>query len=236
MSVPRQLLRDRSPSLLTAGRDDDDAVNWKVICIGDMGVGKTAFLRRVVHGLFTDSYKSTIGVDFLLKRCTLPDGELRVNCQLWDIAGQERFGNMTRVYFKQAIGALIFCDDRLHAYESLAHWKQDVDSKAFLPDGVTPIPALLVINKMDAPVQEGFPSDEEIDAFVLGSDFIGWTRTSARTGEGCDQALMQLLEYILQHCVDKAELLRDKTAAAPDDLVDIGDSQGQPASGCRCNT
>lgn len=68
---------------------------YKILVIGDLGTGKTSFIKRYVHKFFSNSYRATIGVDFALK--VIPwDESTIVRLQLWDIAGQERFGNMTR--------------------------------------------------------------------------------------------------------------------------------------------
>jgi small GTP-binding protein len=79
---------------------------YKVLVVGDMGTGKTSLIKRYCSNIFTPHYKSTvslphfqIGVDFALKILQF-DSDTIVRLQLWDIAGQERFGNMTRVdYF-----------------------------------------------------------------------------------------------------------------------------------------
>lgn len=68
---------------------------YKILVIGELGTGKTSFIKRYVHQFFSSNYRATIGVDFALK--VIPwDPSTLVRLQLWDIAGQERFGNMTR--------------------------------------------------------------------------------------------------------------------------------------------
>lgn len=66
------------------------------------------------------------------------------------LSGQERYGNMTRVYYKEAVGAFIVFDvTRLNTFESVSNWKADLDSKVQLPDG-SPIPCVLLANKVVA--------------------------------------------------------------------------------------
>ena len=67
--------------------------NFKCICIGDSGVGKTALLLRLTEGYFRESFITTIGVDIRVK--TLNIFSKRIRLQLWDTAGQERFRTIT---------------------------------------------------------------------------------------------------------------------------------------------
>ncbi|XP_019849877.1 PREDICTED: ras-related protein Rab-32-like isoform X1 [Amphimedon queenslandica] len=82
---------------------------YKVLVVGNFGVGKTSVIRRYTSGIFSPHYKLTIGVDFALKTL-IWDEHTKINMQLWDIAGHERFGHMTRVYYKYAIAAIIVFD------------------------------------------------------------------------------------------------------------------------------
>jgi signal recognition particle receptor subunit beta len=66
------------------------------------------------------------------------------------ISGQERFGNMTRVYYKEAVGAFIVFDvTRAATFEAVVKWKLDLDTKVQLPDG-SPIPCVLLANKVSS--------------------------------------------------------------------------------------
>jgi Ras-related protein Rab-32 len=90
---------------------------------------------------------SKIGVDFALKVINVDDNTM-VRLQLWDIAGQERFYNMTRVYYKDAVGCFIVFDvTRASTFEAVIKWKDDLDSKVTLQDG-SPIPCVLLANKV----------------------------------------------------------------------------------------
>uniref|UniRef100_A0A8C1T596 Ras-related protein Rab n=1 Tax=Cyprinus carpio TaxID=7962 RepID=A0A8C1T596_CYPCA len=152
---------------------------FKVLVIGELGVGKTSIIKRYVHQLFSQHYRATIGVDFALKVLHW-DSKTLVRLQLWDIAGQERFGNMTRVYYKEAVGAFVVFDvTRGSTFEAVSKWKHDLDSKVKLANG-NPIPSVLLANKCDQK-KDGSNNSTIMDNFCKEAGFLGWFETSAKT-------------------------------------------------------
>uniref|UniRef100_A0A671NC61 Ras-related protein Rab n=1 Tax=Sinocyclocheilus anshuiensis TaxID=1608454 RepID=A0A671NC61_9TELE len=152
---------------------------FKVLVIGELGVGKTSIIKRYVHQLFSQHYRATIGVDFALKVLHW-DSKTLVRLQLWDIAGQERFGNMTRVYYKEAVGAFVVFDiTRGSTFEAVSKWKHDLDSKVKLASG-NPIPSVLLANKCDQK-KDGSNNSTLMDNFCKEAGFLGWFETSAKT-------------------------------------------------------
>ncbi|XP_055741253.1 ras-related protein Rab-32-like isoform X2 [Salvelinus fontinalis] len=151
---------------------------FKVLVIGELGVGKTSIIKRYVHQLFSQHYRATIGVDFALKVINW-DSKTLVRLQLWDIAGQERFGNMTRVYYKEAVGAFVVFDvTRGSTFEAVSKWKHDLDSKVKLANG-SPIPSVLLANKCDQK-NETSNNTSLMDNFCKETGFLGWFETSAK--------------------------------------------------------
>ncbi|XP_070518097.1 uncharacterized protein Rab32 isoform X1 [Cardiocondyla obscurior] len=171
---------------------------YKILVIGELGAGKTSIIKRYVHQFFSQHYRATIGVDFALKVLNW-DPHTIIRLQLWDIAGQERFGNMTRVYYKEAVGAFIVFDvTRSATLDAVVKWKQDLDSKVQLPDG-SPIPCVLLANKCDQQKEGLVNSPTKMDEYCKEKNFSGWFETSAKENINIEEAAKFLVNKILQN-------------------------------------
>mmetsp|Transcript_12598 Transcript_12598/g.32218 ORF Transcript_12598/g.32218 Transcript_12598/m.32218 type:complete len:223 (+) Transcript_12598:46-714(+) len=179
------------------GPDGDDEASdqlYKVLVIGDYGVGKTSVIRRYTEGFFTPNYKLTIGVDFALKNIDWEDGS-KISLQLWDIAGHERFGHMTHVYYKYAIAAIIVFDlGRPPTFESVVKWQKDLNEKVMLANE-EPVPTILLANKCD---MSHDVDKEKLDQFCKDNGFLAWFATSAKINKNIDEAMHFLTEEILK--------------------------------------
>jgi len=193
---------------------------YKVLVVGDIGTGKTSIIKRFVHNIFSMHYKSTIGVDFALKVINW-DPKTIVRLQLWDIAGQERFGNMTRVYYKEAVGAFVVFDvTRASTFEAVTKWKNDIDNKVLLPDD-RPIPVILLANKCDLAKDGMLKSAAQMDKFCEEHGFVAWFETSAKENYNIDKAAKALVSKILENDVRRVE---------PDNKDSVKLDQNQPAA------
>ncbi|XP_071441096.1 ras-related protein Rab-32-like [Hetaerina americana] len=168
---------------------------FKFLVIGDYGVGKTAIVRRYTEGKFSSNYKITIGADFSIKQLQW-DSYTKINLQLWDIAGHERFGYMTRVYYKYAIAAAIVFDvSRIATFQSVYKWLKDVREKVSLPDGST-IPIVLLANKCD--IQGTIIPSDTISRFCKDHGILAWFLTSAKENVNIEDAISTLVEKAVQ--------------------------------------
>ena len=172
---------------------------FKILIIGDPGCGKSSLTKRFVHGKFSDQAIPTIGVDFLLKIITLPDPEAVIRLQLWDVAGQERFGNLTKQYYRDAVAAILLMDiTRPETLNGAAKWKHDLDDKLEV-DGES-VPVLLVCNKIDILNGKKEYIDsmaEKLNKWVVDEKASGFLMTSAKTNENVDSAFSFIIDQIM---------------------------------------
>eukprot|EP00030_Apusomonadida_sp_AF-17_P002068 a242_864.p1 GENE.a242_864~~a242_864.p1 ORF type:complete len:231 (-),score=100.22 a242_864:154-807(-) len=183
---------------------------FKVLVVGEANTGKTSIIKRFVHGIFSNNYKATIGVDFALKVLEWSPNTI-VRLQLWDIAGQERFGNMTRVYYKEALGAFVVFDcNAIKSFEAVERWKHDIDEKVKLADGGR-IPVVLLANKCDMleDLSQFHKTKEEMDAFCEEHGFHSWFFTSAKNNMNIEDAAASLVTKVLENDA------KQKNAVAP---------------------
>ncbi|KAG8181561.1 hypothetical protein JTE90_017311 [Oedothorax gibbosus] len=116
---------------------------FKVIFVGDAGVGKSSFALRISKGVFVRHMSSTLGLDFLMRNLRV-DGR-NVAVQLWDTAGQERFRSITKTYFRKADGVMLLYDCTCeHSFLNVRSWVEDIDSSS-----AKRIPLMIVANKTD---------------------------------------------------------------------------------------
>jgi len=163
---------------------------FKLLLIGDSGVGKSCLLLRFADDTYTQSYISTIGVDFKIRTIEL-EGKT-VKLQIWDTAGQERFRTITSSYYRGAHGIIIVYDvtDR-DSFNNVKHWIQEIDKYA--ADGVK---KLLVGNKCDLQSKKAVSYDEAKElADSLGINFM---ETSAKNSHNVEQAFQMMAAEIKQ--------------------------------------
>lgn len=105
--------------------DDDYDYLFKVVLIGDSGVGKSNLLSRFTRNEFSLESKSTIGVEFATRSIRVDDKIIKA--QIWDTAGQERYRAITSAYYRGAVGALVVYDTTRHVtFENVERWLKEL--------------------------------------------------------------------------------------------------------------
>ncbi|VDP20018.1 unnamed protein product [Soboliphyme baturini] len=102
---------------------------FKILLIGDSGVGKTCLLFRFSEDSFNNSFISTIGIDFKIRTIEL-DGK-KIKLQIWDTAGQERFRTITTAYYRGAMGILLVYDiTNEKSFDNIKNWIRNIEEHA----------------------------------------------------------------------------------------------------------
>lgn len=161
---------------------------FKLLLIGDSGVGKSCLLLRFADDTYTESYISTIGVDFKIRTFEL-EGKT-VKLQIWDTAGQERFRTITSSYYRGAHGIIIVYDvTDQDSFNNVKQWLQEIDRYAV--EGVN---RLLVGNKSDM-------VDKKVVEYSVAKEFadslnIPFLETSAKDSTNVEQAFLTMSRQI----------------------------------------
>ena len=102
---------------------------FKVLLIGNSGVGKSSLFLRFVDDIWEDNFVPTIGVDFKVK--TLSIEEKTIKLQIWDTAGQDRFRTIISSYYKGGHGLLLIFDlTDIDSFKSLNNWLMEIERNA----------------------------------------------------------------------------------------------------------
>jgi len=179
---------------------------FKVVLIGDSGVGKSNLLSRFTRNEFHQDSKSTIGVEFATRSIDV-DGK-RVKSQIWDTAGQERYRAITSAYYRGAVGALLVYDIAKHStYVNVTRWLKELRDHADAN-----IVIMLVGNKADLRHLRAVPTEEAKQfATENGLSFI---ETSALDASNVEQAFQNILTDIY-HIVSSKALESSEAIKAP---------------------
>jgi small GTP-binding protein len=159
----------------------------KVCMLGAFGVGKTSLVRRYVQSIFADTYLTTVGVKIDKKTVTV--GGEPVILLLWDIAGEDEVSPVRLSYLRGASGYILVADGtRAETLDIASSMQSRVTSE------IGSVPFLVLLNKAD--LQESWEITREP---VESLESAGWSilRTSAKTGEGVDEAFTELAQRIV---------------------------------------
>ena len=176
---------------------DQNSHTYKILTIGESGVGKTCILRRFVDNKFLKNHLATIGIDFKTKNIRVNDVEVKL--KIWDTAGQERFRNITNQYYKGADGiCLVFDLTDTNSFEKINDWVSQISSNTKEED----ISLVLLGNKCDSDQRTvsdhyGLNKAKELK--------IKYFETSALNGTNINEAFIYLTQQIMLKRGDNKE-------------------------------
>ena len=160
---------------------------FKLLILGDSGVGKSCFLLRFTEENFSLSHIPTIGIDYKSKIINL--NGVRVKLQLWDTAGQERFKTITKTYYSGAMGIIVAYDcTRPESFDNIKSWIEMIKLHANENIAIALIGNKCDLSDIKIPEEMGQKLGEEIG--------ISFFPTSAKNNIGVNETIMHLSKEI----------------------------------------
>lgn len=210
-------------------KDEEYDYLFKVVLIGDSGVGKSNLLSRFTRDSFSLESKSTIGVEFATRSQEI-DGKI-IKAQIWDTAGQERYRAITSAYYRGAVGALLVYDIAKHlTYENVTRWLKELRDHAD-----SNIVIMLVGNKTDLRHLRAVPTD---DAKQFAEDNgLSFIETSALVSTNVELAFQNILTEIHSNMSRKSLANNDNdddSGVVPKDVVVVKPTSGNESGGGDC--
>lgn len=191
---------------------------FKVVLVGNAGVGKTCLVRRFTQGLFPPGQGATTGVDFMIKTVDI-NGE-KVKLQIWDTAGQERFRSITQSYYRSAHALILVYDvSSQPTFDCLPDWLREIEEYAN-----NKVLRVLVGNKTDR-------EDREIPTYV-GEDFaqrnnMYFMETSAKEADNVEKLFMEIAHALIEQAKVRDPVGEYSGNGAP---LALNNRPSQPAS------
>ncbi|XP_067936571.1 ras-related protein Rab-10-like [Watersipora subatra] len=192
---------------------------FKLLLIGDSGVGKTCLLFRFSDDAFNTTFISTIGIDFKIKTVEL--GGKKIKLQIWDTAGQERFHTITTSYYRGAMGIILVYDiTNQRSFDNITKWLRNIDEHAN-----EDVEKMILGNKCD--MEDKRQVSHERGMMVAKEHSIPFLETSAKSNVNVEQAFLKLAQAIL-----------DKMNRAPgqqpnrSDAIDMQKQSGKKGGCC----
>ena len=169
-----------------------DGQSYKVILVGDTGVGKSSIVHRYIYGKKPPTMRPTIGAAYYLKEYTIDNKTIRIN--IWDTAGQEKFRSLVNIYYKQTKGCVcVFDITRRNSFENLNHWIGNYKRYCNINNGKV----IVVANKCDYDKSLWCVTEDEIIQLCQEHD-CQYVFTSSFNGQGIDEIFIKIIEEIVE--------------------------------------
>ena len=171
-----------------------DMITFKIMHLGDSSVGKTAFILRFCDGKFEDDTLTTIGLDTKTKFVSHKDKKIQL--QIWDTAGEERFHSIAKSCYKGADGILLMYDvSNINSFKHIKNWINDIENNITVPKNKL---ALIIIgNKSDLPESEKKVDKKDMTDFENKFKYK-IIEASAKTDKNVNESIIALIDKMLE--------------------------------------
>ena len=181
---------------------------FKVMLVGDYGVGKTSLMRRFIDDVFVEPNTNTIGADFMFRTVIASDKTIKM--QIWDIAGQDRFFNINASYYRNGNGiAIVYDVTDGDSFDHIRRWFGEIErySKG-------DVCILIIGNKTDMEARRVIPT--EVGKALADQYHVPFIETSAKNASNVGDAFLRMASDIAVHFAQRSpSAVRLKNKATP---------------------
>ena len=168
-------------------------ITFKIMLLGDSSVGKTAFILRFCDNKFEDESITTIGLDTKTKFVSHRDKKIQL--QIWDTAGEERFRSIAKSCYKGADGILLMYDvSNISSFKHIKNWINDIENNITVPKDKLAL--IIVGNKSDLPEDQKKVDNKDIEDFENKYKYK-IIETSAKTDKNINESIIALIDKML---------------------------------------
>ena len=181
-SIKRLNVNDLNPN--------EELINYKIILVGDSGVGKTCILMRAVNNKFSDNYQPTIGFEFLLMYFQV--NNIKIKLQIWDTCGQEMYRSLIQGFYRNtAATILVYSKTDRNSFDNLTMWIKDIKNNT-----EQDMPILLAGNKNDEEKDKIEVNKEEAEEISKQYNLKYFCESSAKTGYNINQIFEEVAKVV----------------------------------------
>ena len=200
---------------------------YKVITIGNSGVGKTSLLKQFVESRFTKQYKATIGADYMQAQVMVDEKMLQL--QIWDTAGQERFQSLGAAFYRGADCCILVFDltDK-ESFTALDSWKEEFLNQC-APKDPENFPFVLLGNKVDRVSERKVPN-EDAKNWSKNNNETPYFETSAKDRIQIEEAFAEVARKAATQIKEDEMIFRPDTVRK----LNANDNKQNQAGGCKC--
>jgi small GTP-binding protein len=168
---------------------------YKIVVIGDGGVGKTSLIRKFTQGTFQNDYIKTIGAQFTRIEKEI-NGD-KIGLIFWDIAGQGSYDFLNPLFYRESRASIIVYsleENKLgsESFNNIKNWHEELKMRC------GDIPVVIFANKVDLVDENNF-EPSKLQNIAKKLNIFSYYLTSAKTGQGVNEAFNIIIEELYKN-------------------------------------
>jgi len=182
LTIKRLNVNDLNPN--------EELLNYKIILVGDSGVGKTCIIMRAVNNKFTDTYQATVGFEFFLMYFQV--NNVKIKLQMWDTCGQEIYRSLIQGFYRNTTATiLVYSKTNRSSFDNLGMWIKDIKNNT-----EQDMPILLIGNKCDEENRNIAVTKEEGEEYSKQYNLKYFNETSAKNGYNINEIFEEVAKIV----------------------------------------